>query len=78
MATPWAGSTRQSRWLRSSLWRIGGSHAQRDVFDWTVTEAAVRGELRDVGVSLANERLTLRPGSHINQRFLRMAGQIVA
>lgn len=61
---------------RFELWRIGGSHAQRDVFDWTVTEAAVRGGLRDVGVSLANERLASRPRSHINQRFSQMAEQL--
>lgn len=63
---------------RFELWRIGGSHAQRDVFDWTVTEAAVRGGLRDVGISLANERLALRPRSHVNRRFLRQAEQIAA
>ena len=63
---------------RFDLWRIGGSAAQRDVFDWTVTEAAVRGGLRDVAVSLANERLGLRPRSHVNQRFRQKAEQIAA
>ncbi|MGE0224434.1 MAG: tetratricopeptide repeat protein [Acetobacteraceae bacterium] len=58
---------------RFELWRIGGSHAQRDVFDWTLVEAAGRGGLRDVAVSLANERLALKPRSHVNQRFLAMA-----
>jgi hypothetical protein len=28
--------------VRFDLWQIGGSHAQRDVVDWTLTEAAVR------------------------------------
>ena len=28
--------------VRVGLWRIGGSHAQRDVVDWTLTEAFVR------------------------------------
>jgi tetratricopeptide (TPR) repeat protein len=64
--------------VRFELWRVGGSHAQRDVFDWTVTEAAVRAGARDVGISLANERLTLRPRSFINRRFLANAEKIAA
>ena len=59
---------------RFDLWRIGGSAAQRDVFDWTLAEAAGRSGLRDVARSLAHERLALKPRSHINQRFLRQAG----
>ena len=55
---------------RFSLARMGGSHAQRDIIDWTLTEAALRAGLRDVAVALANERLALRPGSAPNQRFL--------
>src|SRR5262249_3827868 len=27
---------------RFELWRMGGSHAQRDVIDWTLTEASIR------------------------------------
>jgi hypothetical protein len=54
---------------RCDLWRIGGSMAQRDVVDWTLTEAAVRAGLRDVALSLANERLALRPRSAVNRSF---------
>lgn len=57
---------------RFELWRIGGSHAQRDVFEWTLAEAAGRGGVRDVALSLANERLALKPHSQINLRFLAM------
>jgi hypothetical protein len=64
--------------VRFDLWRIGGSHAQRDIIDWTLTEAAVRGGLRDVALSLAHERLANRPGSAVNQNFLRRAKQIAA
>src|SRR6266853_3715260 len=49
--------------VRFDLWQIGGSHAQRDVVDWTLTEAAVRAGQRDVAVSLAHERLAARPRS---------------
>ena len=55
---------------RFNLARMGGSHAQRDLVDWTLTEAALRAGLRDVAVALANERLALRPASVPNRRFL--------
>jgi hypothetical protein len=59
--------------VRFDLWQIGGSHAQRDVVDWTLTEAAVRAGQRDVALSLAYERLGTRPRSAPNRRFLRHA-----
>jgi len=43
--------------VRFELWQIGGSHAQRDVVDWTLTEAPVRAGQRDIALSLAHERL---------------------
>ena len=55
---------------------FGGSHAQRDVIDWTLTEAALRGGLRGVSEALANERLALRPHSPVNRRFLGRARDI--
>jgi tetratricopeptide (TPR) repeat protein len=64
--------------VRFDLWRIGGSHAQRDIVDWTLTEAALRGGLRDVALSLAHERLGTRPRSVVNQDFLRRAERIAA
>ena len=62
--------------VRFDLWQIGGSHAQRDVVDWTLTEAAVRARQRDVALSLAHERLATRPRSAPNRRFLRHAEEI--
>jgi hypothetical protein len=64
--------------VRFDLWQIGGSHAQRDVVDWTLTEAAVRAGQRDVALSLAHERLGTRPRSAPNRRFLRRAEDIVS
>lgn len=61
---------------RFELWRIGGSHAQRDVIDWTLTEAAVRGGQRDIALSLAHERLAGRPRSAPNRFFLSRAEAI--
>jgi tetratricopeptide (TPR) repeat protein len=63
---------------RFDLWRIGGSHAQRDIVDWTLTEAAVRSGLREIALSLAHERLGTRPRSAVNRNFLRRAEQIAA
>jgi hypothetical protein len=62
--------------VRFDLWQIGGSHAQRDVVDWTLTEAAVRAGQRDVALSLAHARLATRPRSAPNRRFLRHAEEI--
>jgi tetratricopeptide (TPR) repeat protein len=59
--------------VRVDLWQIGGSHAQRDIVNWTLTEAAIRAGQRDVALSLAHERLGTRPRSAPNRRFLRHA-----
>ena len=62
--------------VRVDLWQIGGSHAQRDVVNWTLAEAAGRAGQRDVALSLAHERLATRPRSAPNRRFLRHAQEI--
>lgn len=52
---------------------FGGSHAQRDVIDWTLTEAAVRGRVDGLAEALANERVALKPHSPVNRSFLARA-----
>jgi hypothetical protein len=52
---------------------FGGSHAQRDIIDWTMTEAAIRAGMIDMAEALANERLALRPHSPVNKAFLDRA-----
>jgi tetratricopeptide (TPR) repeat protein len=59
--------------IRYQVWRIGGSNAQRDVVDWTLTEAALRAGMREVALSLAYERLDARPRSVVNRRFLEQS-----
>jgi tetratricopeptide (TPR) repeat protein len=49
---------------------FGGSHAQRDVIHWTLTEAATRGRLGDVAQALARERVTVKPHSPVNRSFI--------
>jgi len=61
---------------RFDLWQIGGSHAQRDVVNWTLTEAAIRAGQRDVALSFAHERLATRSRSAPNRRFLHRAEAI--
>ena len=63
---------------RYDLWKMGGSFAQRDVIDWTLTEAATRAGLRDVALSLAHERLEARPQSAPGLRLLQQAEAIAA
>jgi tetratricopeptide (TPR) repeat protein len=58
---------------RSIANSFGGSHAQRDVIDWTLTEAALRARRFDLAEALAHERLALRPHSPVNHGFLRRA-----
>jgi tetratricopeptide (TPR) repeat protein len=64
--------------VRFDLWRIGGSKAQRDVVDWTLAEAAVRAGSRTTAMSLANERLSLRPRSTVNRNLGRRAELLAA
>jgi tetratricopeptide (TPR) repeat protein len=58
---------------RSIVNQFGGSHAQRDAVDWTLTEAAVRGGLTGLAEALAHERLALKPHSVVNRAFLQRA-----
>jgi hypothetical protein len=41
--------------------RIGGSHAQRDLFDQLLIDAAIRGHRLDVAAELLAERTASRP-----------------
>ncbi len=54
---------------------FGGSHAQRDVIDWTLGEAAVRAGFSDVALALAHERLALKPFSPLGHDLLRRSSQ---
>jgi hypothetical protein len=54
---------------------FGGSHAQRDVIDWTLTESAARSGSSALARALAHERLALKPHSAVNRRWLARALQ---
>lgn len=53
--------------------RFGGSHAQRDIIDWTLTDSALRAGHCSMSEALAHERLALKPHSPVNREFLRRA-----
>lgn len=64
--------------VRSRLNRFGGSHAQRDIFDLTLLEAARRDGQLSLVRELANERVELKPGSPLNQRYREEASRRLA
>jgi hypothetical protein len=49
--------------VRMRVREIGGSHAQRDVFDQLLIDAAWRARRADVAVELLQERTTARPSN---------------
>lgn len=62
--------------LRGKANRFGGSHAQRDVFSWTLTEAAIRLGDRALAEALVAERLACKPESPINRAWAIRAGKL--
>jgi hypothetical protein len=64
--------------LRSRLNRFGGSHAQRDVFDLTLIEAARRDGHYALLRALANERIGQKPESPLNRRYRKLAARCSA
>ncbi len=50
--------------------RFGGSHAQRDILQLTVTEAALRAGKRSLARALISERLFAKPRSEFNRGLL--------
>ncbi|MES2474098.1 MAG: tetratricopeptide repeat protein, partial [Pseudomonadota bacterium] len=70
-----AGLLFGARFIANSF---GGSHAQRDIIDWTLAEAALRGKLAALAEALAHERLALKPRSPVNHSFLARARQAAA
>lgn len=59
--------------IRSTAHRFGGSHAQRDLIDLTLVEAAIRAKDRPLAAALAAERAALRPHSPLARRLVERA-----
>ncbi|WP_353644636.1 tetratricopeptide repeat protein [Mesorhizobium sp. WSM2239] len=59
--------------IRKIAHRFGGSHAQRDVIDLTLIEAALRAGQKKLATELATERALARPASPLSALFSRRA-----
>jgi len=64
--------------IRSIAYRFGGSHAQRDVIDLTLIEAAFRAGETHLASALSAERAVARPDSPLSQLFMRRAAELAA
>lgn len=73
-----AETVRLLRPARAIAHRFGGSHAQRDVIDLTLVEAAFRGGDTALAVALSAERLVTRPDSPLSQLFVKRASAATA
>jgi hypothetical protein len=62
--------------LRGKANRFGGSHAQRDIFSWTLTEAAIRLGDRELADAFVAERLSWKPESPINRTWAIRADKL--
>ena len=56
--------------VRYQVYRIGGSHAQRDLFAQLLVHVAIADGRYDFARGLISERLERRPGSSLNWRWL--------
>ena len=74
----YAATVRLLRPVRSIAYRFGGSHAQRDVIDLTLIEAAFRTGDAHLARALAAERAAARPDSPLSQLFMRRARELSA
>jgi tetratricopeptide (TPR) repeat protein len=64
--------------VRRIAYRFGGSHAQRDVIDLTLIEAAFRAGDTALASALSAERAAARPDSPLSQFFMRRATENAA
>ena len=64
--------------VRAIAHGFGGSHAQRDVIDLTLIEAAIRAGDRALAQALSAERLNVRPDSPLSHMFARRAEEVAA
>jgi hypothetical protein len=64
--------------VRHIAHRFGGSHAQRDVLDLTLIEAALRANRYTLAAALASERTAVKPTSPLARLFVHRATQLAA
>jgi predicted Zn-dependent protease len=59
--------------VRDKIWRIGGSHAQRDMFEEMLIESALRAGDPKTAETLITDRLAKRPRNLWSWRHLAEA-----
>ena len=69
----WGEAAKLLEPVRGRLNRFGGSHAQRDVFQQTLVEAALRAGHVELAGRLVDERLAAKPSSPRNWRLAARA-----
>ena len=69
----YAEAVRLLRPIRNIAHRFGGSHAQRDVLDLTLIEAALRSGQTALATALAAERIEAKPTSPLARLFVDRA-----
>jgi hypothetical protein len=72
----YAETVRRLRAVRNIAHRFGGSHAQRDVLDLTLIEAALRAGPQPVAAALAAERAAVKPHSPLSRLFVQRAAEL--
>ena len=72
----YAETVRLIRPIRAIAHRFGGSHAQRDVIDLTLIEAALRAGDRALARELTAERSMARPGSPLSALLSRRTADL--
>lgn len=59
--------------IRYEIIKIGGSNAQRDLFQQVLIQSALRSDSNDhykIGMHLLNERISLKPDSNLTKRIV--------
>jgi hypothetical protein len=72
----YAECVRLLRSVRNIAHRFGGSHAQRDLLDLTLMEAALRDGQAGLAAALAAERAAVRPTSPLARLFVQRAAAL--
>lgn len=73
----YAEAIRLLRPIRNIAARFGGSHAQRDLLDLTLIEAAFRAGQQNLARALAAERIAIKPSSLSARRFCERAAPML-
>jgi hypothetical protein len=74
----YAETVRLLRPVRNVANRFGGSHAQRDLIDLTLIEAAFRSRQHGLAAALSAERVQAKPKSPLARLYVVRAGELAA